>query len=84
MSALRPEVQQLHARVRDFVTRKVVPLEAALTAHMTAPETKWRPHPSVEQLKTEAKAAGLWNLFLPLEADPERQFGAGELGIPHL
>lgn len=79
MSALRPEVQQLHAAVKDFVRSKVLPLEEGFTSHAADPAARWLPHPDVERLKSEAKAAGLWNLFLPVEADPEKKYGAGEL-----
>src|SRR5216684_4031614 len=36
------------------------------------PETRWQPRKIVEELKPKAKAAGLWNLFLP-----ESEYGAG-------
>ena len=31
-------------------------------------------HPKIETLKAKAKAEGLWNLFLPIEADPDQRF----------
>lgn len=33
---------------------------------------RWQPRPIIETLKTQAQAAGLWNLFLP-----ESELGAG-------
>ena len=37
----------------------------------------WTVWPGLESLKNQAKSAGLWNMFLPLEADPDQKYGAG-------
>ena len=64
---LRPEVQQIHREVKEFIYEKVIPIEKELRAHSEA-ET-WTPHPQIERLKEEARSRGLWNLFLPPEHD---------------
>jgi acyl-CoA dehydrogenase len=57
-----PKVQELQARVRDFIDRYVLP---------SAPEylreiEKGNPYPSVmNDLKSLARSENLWNLFLP-------------------
>jgi len=43
----------------------------------TANGTRWTPTQVIEDLKIIAKKMNLWNLFLPLDTDPERKFGAG-------
>ena len=37
----------------------------------------WTIWEGLDPLKQQAKSAGLWNMFLPLEADPEVKYGAG-------
>jgi acyl-CoA dehydrogenase len=51
-------------RVRDFITRKVRPAGATYKAQDQAGE-RWKVIQVVEDLKAEAKAAGIWNLFMP-------------------
>ena len=34
----------------------------------------WTIWEGLESLKNQAKSAGLWNMFLPLEADPEQRW----------
>ena len=56
---------QLRARVVDFVNRKVLPAEALFISHGADPATKWKIPQLMEELKAEAKAAGLWNFWIP-------------------
>ena len=88
---LRPEVQRLHSQVSrkllvlpntysasqvtEFVREKVLPIEQELRDFYE--QETWTIPAKHQQLQAEAKAAGLWNLFLPLETDPEAKFGAG-------
>jgi acyl-CoA dehydrogenase len=57
--------EALRAAVDAFVRERVIPAEPALAAHAADPATRWTIPPLLEQLKAEARAAGLWNLFLP-------------------
>ncbi len=43
----------------------IVPVEQAVYAYHSDPENRWKRWPGLEALKEKAKAAGLWNLFLP-------------------
>ena len=56
---------ELQAKVAAFVADKVIPAEAEFAAHAADPATRWTIPPKLEALKAEARAAGLWNLFLP-------------------
>jgi acyl-CoA dehydrogenase len=68
--------RELQAKVAAFIAEKVMPAEAQFAAHAADPATRWTIPPGLEALKAEAKAAGLWNLFLP---DPERGSGLSNL-----
>jgi alkylation response protein AidB-like acyl-CoA dehydrogenase len=63
------------ARLGAFMERHVYPAESVFAAQMeeaTAAGNRWIVVPVVEDLKTQAKAQGLWNLFLP-----DKRWGAG-------
>lgn len=53
----------LQERVRNFMKRNIYPLEKEFDAFVL--ENPWQPFPPAEALKEQAKAEGLWNLFLP-------------------
>ncbi|MFR9751707.1 acyl-CoA dehydrogenase family protein [Nocardia sp. 004] len=61
---------RLTEQVRQFVRDEIEPRDQEHTDFLR--ESPWAVPPVVEELKQKARAAGLWNLFLP---DPE--FGAG-------
>jgi len=67
-----PKVQELIAKLEAFMDEHIYPREMEFTEYLTTAENRWGSHPIVEELKPKAKAAGLWNLFLP-----DAEHGAG-------
>lgn len=70
-----PRTKELQAKVRAFMDAHVYPNEARYFAEIEANSQagrRWTPLPVIEELKPKARAAGLWNLFLP-----ESELGAG-------
>jgi acyl-CoA dehydrogenase len=67
-----PKVEALRARVNDFMAEHIYPNENALFHTMLHAPDRWQPIPLLQEIKLKAKAAGLWNLFLP-----ESELGAG-------
>nr|WP_312871589.1 acyl-CoA dehydrogenase family protein [Amycolatopsis acididurans] len=61
--------RELQERMVAFMRERVLPAEAEYLAHRRAagPEDHVVP-PIVQELKKQAKAEGLWNLFLPAES----------------
>lgn len=57
-------VENLRARAFAFLRSEVIPAEVRYQREKKAGAI-WAPVPVVEELKDKARAAGLWNLFLP-------------------
>jgi acyl-CoA dehydrogenase len=75
--AYSERTQALQARVKAFMAEHVYPAEPAYWQELeanTAAGKRWTPLQVIEALKPKARAAGLWNLFLP-----ESDRGAGLL-----
>ena len=66
-----PKVKALQERLTAFMDQHIYPSEARFQAEI-AEGDRWQPTKVVEELKEKARAAGLWNLFLP-----ESERGAG-------
>jgi len=67
-----PRTQDLQRRVSAFMQEHVYPAEARYHAEIeanTAAGKRWSPLQTIEELKPKARAAGLWNLFLPPSAE---------------
>ncbi|XP_066545984.1 acyl-CoA dehydrogenase family member 10 isoform X2 [Amia ocellicauda] len=75
-TSLPPHVQALHRRLQEFMSARILPAEQQLRDHQASAD-RWTPHSMVEELKAEARAAGLWNLFIPREVDTKAQLGVG-------
>ncbi len=66
-----PLAQEHIARLTDFMDAHVYPAEPVYEEQMADLAAAGTPHvlpPIVEQLKTQARERGLWNLFLPDES----------------
>ena len=58
------KVKELQRRLTAFMDEQVYPNERLYNQQVGEGE-RWKPLPIVEELKGKARAAGLWNLFLP-------------------
>ena len=70
-----PRVKELQQRLGAFMQAQVYPAEPVFEEQMRgfrAGGNPWQVPPVIEELKEKARAAGLWNLFLP-----ESEYGAG-------
>ena len=65
------KVKSLQTRLGDFMDEHIYPNEQRYAQELD-PDDRWRPSELIEELKPKARAAGLWNLFLP-----ESEDGAG-------
>ncbi|XP_056005639.1 acyl-CoA dehydrogenase family member 10-like isoform X2 [Ostrea edulis] len=74
---LSPRAKNLYDKVKDFIEKEIKPAESEVMEFYRQEQNCWKVCPTVNRLKEKAKAAGLWNLFLPKEADPEMKLGAG-------
>ncbi|XP_071499816.1 acyl-CoA dehydrogenase family member 10-like [Diadema antillarum] len=81
-SALPERVQELHAQLVQFLDTHILPVEKEMEEFYLNSST-WESHPLMEELKAKAKAQGLWNLFLPIESDPEVKYGAGLTNVEY-
>ena len=72
------KVSDLIHRLESFMDEHIYPVEHEYEAFVRNPNNLWVVPPFVEALKTKAKAAGLWNLFLPVE------YGESSAGLSNL
>ncbi|MEO8857357.1 MAG: acyl-CoA dehydrogenase family protein [Burkholderiaceae bacterium] len=66
-----PRTRELQVRVQRLMDDHVYPAETAYRDELernTREGKRWSALQTIEQLKPKAKAAGLWNLFLPVDS----------------
>src|SRR3974377_484451 len=65
-----PRTKDLAARITAFMEDYVYPAEPVFERQLGAAADRWSELPVMTELKAKAKAAGLWNLFLPKQHFP--------------
>lgn len=68
--AVSEKVKQLQKRLLEFMDQHIYPNEQRFYEEVE--RNRWSPTRLVEEVKPKARAAGLWNLFLP-----DKEHGAG-------
>jgi acyl-CoA dehydrogenase len=63
--ALDDKTTELRDRLTEFMEKFVYPAEQTFRDQVAAAASRWDTPPVMEELKAEARAQGLWNLFLP-------------------
>jgi acyl-CoA dehydrogenase len=76
MTAASPRARDIRERLLAFMDAHVYPNEGRYEAERA--KVGWHVIPLIEELKPKAKAAGLWNLFLP-----ESTHGAGLTNVEY-
>jgi alkylation response protein AidB-like acyl-CoA dehydrogenase len=74
------KVKDMRARLLAFMDEHIYPNESRFFAEIAANRAKgnaWIPTTLIEELKPKARAAGLWNLFLPQPACTRRPVQPG-------
>ncbi|MBT2688707.1 acyl-CoA dehydrogenase [Bacillus sp. ISL-47] len=73
------KVQELQAKLTRFMEEYIYPNESMYEQQLNEQTDRWSAIPPImEELKTKAKEAGLWNLFLP-----ESEYGAGLTNVEY-
>ncbi len=67
-----PRAREYLERVRTFISEEIAPREAEHVRAIQQAADPWQELPLMGELKEKARAAGLWNLFLP-----DEEHGAG-------
>lgn len=75
--------QHYRDRVRDFLAARAYPRQGEYKAQ-SAEGDPWKVIPVLEELKAEARAAGLWNLFMPPNTGQQHVEHAFEFDGPGL
>lgn len=57
--------RQYQAQLKAFMDEHIYPNEHAYHAQLAAAKNRFAPLPLMDELKRKARAAGLWNLFIP-------------------
>ena len=58
------KVRALQSRLQAFIAEHIYPSERRYQEEVRSGD-RWQPTEVIEELKQKARAAGLWNLFLP-------------------
>ena len=73
-----PKSKDYAERLTAFMTLAIYPNERLYQEQLIAASSRWSNPPIIEELKAQARDAGLWNLFLP-----EPEFGPGLSNIEY-